>query len=131
MKPLLLIFFSLFLSFCFAQQNEQIFIVKKRTVENKNGFPKILDLKLGAVGDTICGSVRMDLSPAMGYFDSISVVNLRIMDRAMLYQTRRWYVTTSNSGHAIITFYKKEKDGSYKMVYFRNWVIHCSDKYSK
>ncbi len=131
MKLLLFTFFSLLLSFCSAQQTEQTFIVKKRAVESKKEFPKIFDLKLGGVGDTICGSISLNLEPAQGYYDSISLVNLRIMDKEMLKKTQRYYVATSKNGHAIITFYKKEKDGSYKMVYFRNWVIHCSDKYSK
>jgi len=129
-KPLLLIFFSLLFSFCFAQQTEQTFIVKKRAFENKKEFPKIFDLKLAPGVDTICGGIMLDLSPAKGYYDSVFLFNLQMRDYGFG-GDKYFFDTTNRNGHAIITFYKKEKDGSYKMVYFRNWVIHCLDKYSK
>jgi hypothetical protein len=122
------IFFSFFISVCFCQQAEQTFIVKKRKVEAKKEFPKVFDLKLGGIGDTICGSIVIDLSPAEGYYDSISLFNLK-KHREAAGKNTYFYGVTTKSGHAIITFFKKEKDGSYKMVYFRNWVIHCLDKY--
>ena len=109
-----------------AQETEQTFIVKKRVVEQKREFPKVFDLKLGPVGDTICDLINIDLKPAQGIYDSLSLFNLK-----QLKQSGNVFYPSTQSGHAIITLYKKEKNGSYKMVYFRNWVIHCRDKYFK
>ena len=125
MKLPLFIFFSLLTLFCFSQQTEQSFVVKKNGAENKKGVPRIIDLQYGAVGDTICGSVRIDFSSALGTYDSISLFNLKIMDKEMLMQNKRWYFVIDNFGRAIISLYKKQKNGNYKPVWFRNWVVSC------
>lgn len=130
MKLLHCILFSYLICFCFAQQTGQTFIVKKRAVENKREFPIVFDLRVGTSRDTICSGIFLDLNPIQGYYDSISLFNLKKTNQKFG-KNKGVFATTSNNGHAIITFYKKEKDGTFKMIYFRNWVIHCLDKYLK
>ena len=130
MRAILILIYFVFISACFCQQTEQTFIVKKRAPGNKRDFPKVFDLKIGPVGDTICGGVMLDLTPAGGLFDSVSLFNLKRYEER-LGPNGYFYGATNKTGHAIISLYKKQKDGTSKLIYFRNWVIHCMDRYSK
>ncbi|HLP21837.1 MAG TPA: hypothetical protein VK174_16100 [Chitinophagales bacterium] len=105
-------------------QSSETFIVKKKAT-TAVGHIKIGNWKLGPAEDTICNSVMIDLTTVQGMYDSISVVNMRLIDSFYANTLKRIYATTNHTGHAIITFFRKQPDNTYTMVYFRNWVIAC------
>lgn len=123
MKKMLQVFFCLLFVLVGYSQTNVTFTVKKKNDAGAKEAVKMIDWNIGPPGDTICNSVLLNLTPMQGLYDSISLLNLK-----WVYTTginTHYYGTTSHSGHAIITFYRKEKNGSFSMVYFRNWVIAC------
>ena len=127
MRTVLLISLSTILALYYAQQTEQTFTVKKRSVETKKEFQRIFDLKLAPGIDTICRGIWLDLEPVKPYYDSISTFNLKLKPI-----NKKWTMlqttTVGNGGHGILKFYQKQKDGTYKLIYIRNWVINCTGR---
>lgn len=123
MKKMLQVFFCLLYILVGYSQTNVTFTVKKNPTETKSNNRFITDWKIGPAGDTICNSVELDFTKIQGLYDSVSLLNLKqVFTRS---PNVYWYGTTTHNGHAIITFYRKEKNGSFSMVYFRNWVIAC------
>jgi hypothetical protein len=125
MNYMLVLTFAISFLFCHAQQSEQTFTVKKRPTETKKEFQRIFDLKLAPGVDTICHDLWLDLSPVKPYYDSVSVFNFK-METFRKTMAHLKTITVGNGGHGILKFYQKQKDGSFKLVYIRNWVIDCS-----
>ena len=111
---------------CYSQQTEEIFRVKKKPKAEQNKMQHIFKLNLDPGHDTICGGLFIDLSPVLPYYDSIACFNLKNMRRFGKDKVSFLTTTIGNGGHAILKFYQKQKDKTYKLIYIRNWVIDCS-----
>ena len=126
MRLLFIIFFVFADLVCYSQQAEETFSVKKKPIAEQNEMQRIFKLNLDPGHDTICGGLFIDLSPVLPYYDSISYFNLKYMSTFGKDKISFQTTTVGNGGHAILKFYQKQKDKTYKLIYIRNWVIDCS-----
>ena len=126
MKFLCFVFAFFYFTLCYSQQTEETFRVKKKTVAEQNEMQHIFKLNLDPGHDTICGGLFIDLSPVLPYYDSLSYFNLKYVSEYGKNKISFQTTTIGNGGHAILKFYQKQKDKTYKLIYIRNWVIDCS-----
>jgi|ERR1043165_2217831 hypothetical protein len=122
MKPTLCILLTGLTIYCYAQVSEETFKVKKRNARPVNEKLRLFDLNVTPGIDTIGSYVWVNLAPLKPYYDSIALFNIKAAwqnDRGAYFQV----TTVGSGGHAIMKFFQRQKDNTFKLVYIRNWVI--------
>lgn len=108
-------------------QTESTLVIKKHTTTSTEvkEYRKIFATNLNYPYDTICSLLTLNLTPLQGMYDSMSLYNLKHTQTAGI--NTHFYTVQGTRGNAIITFYKKQENGSYQMIYYRNWTIKCRE----
>ncbi len=123
MKKQITTLLLLALSVIASAQTDKTFVVKKKQPGGKVEYPKIYDYNISQPGDTACGSLTLNLTSIYGQYDSMALYNLKFIQTIGV--NTQMYQITTRTGNAIVTFYKAQKDGSFSMIYYRNWTIKC------
>ncbi len=107
-----------------SAQKETVFKVKKPEEKKGKEYLRLYDYKLFPGVDTLASGALYggDLRPIIGQYDSLAPFNLKTTLRG----TRLLIQTPSMDCHAMLRFFKKEPDGSAKLVYIKNFIVITS-----